>query len=314
MANSVPSLSNYNYHMFEPSPIETSLAASVDNPATPSAFPLLMAYRAQNQQGNAQYQDNIDQMHQLQAEEGIRAQKTQLANSFLTSLPHLALPGAAQAASSAGVLPDGTDLTGLAAGGQQAADAKNMSEMLTGLGHAGQGNVNVPDATIQPLVPGAHMGPNPLIASTAMKEAGAMSRHNSGEASMKYAPSLNMGVPGGSGDSITVKMRPGETPDSIKTRLGVPSLHSTPTVPGANTRTPTQSPLTGPRSDNTGAGGADNGRKYAAVNTVRGLPPDAQRDVLAAATQNNNSYKIVTGPQGEALMGISGQLYPLGVG
>lgn len=59
---SIPSLAAPNYRANQPSAIETSLASQVDNPQNPSAFPLLMMYRSQNQRAGEEYQQSMQEV------------------------------------------------------------------------------------------------------------------------------------------------------------------------------------------------------------------------------------------------------------
>lgn len=224
MANSVPSLSNYNYHMFEPSPIETSLAASVDNPATPSAFPLLMAYRAQNQQGNSDYQANIDTMHQIQQQEGANQQDIARRNAFTTALKDITTPGQLQVAKQLGVLPSGIDDTQLSGDLQTSMSAKNIGEAGRGLGAAAMGGfTGLAPAAQQTMGPGVEQGPAAIVQAAQIKEAGANARHNSPGAAGGMMHYSVAGQPDENGIAPTVsgKGAPGMIPGLVANARGM---------------------------------------------------------------------------------------------
>lgn len=175
MAGNTPTLTNENYHIFEPSPIETSLASQVDDPAKPSAFPLLMSYRARNQISGDQYQSQIDQMHAIQQQQAAANQSAARADNFTKFLKVAGeTPGAVAAMVSAGLVPQGADLSGVDAGSNVKAASLNMHNAGTGIGAAAQGGITgLTSAAQMAFGPQAGQTLSPaIVQAAALKAAG----------------------------------------------------------------------------------------------------------------------------------------------
>lgn len=182
MANSVPTLTNENFHMFEPSPIETSLAANVDNPMTPSARGNLFRYQAQNQLNGENYQAQIQAMHDAQIREAMMAQQTARGGMISTSLKDAsAAPGMTDVLRQLGVLPQGVDTSSFDTGTNLAASSKNMGEAGRGLGSMAMGGFTGLAPAAQSVAgAGVGQGPAAIVQAAQVKEAGANARHASG--------------------------------------------------------------------------------------------------------------------------------------
>lgn len=174
MAGNSPTLTNENYHMFEPSPIETSLASSVDNPATPSAFPLLMMYRGQNQDAANQYQQQLNSMHQIQQQEAQANQLTARAGVFDTTLKNLTQPGQVSMAQQMGLIPAGVDTSQFVQNLSDASSAKNLEGAGRGGGAlAASGMTGIDNSDVlKHLIPGLGQGPAPLVQAAGINAAG----------------------------------------------------------------------------------------------------------------------------------------------
>jgi hypothetical protein len=208
MANSVPTLTNENWHMFEPSPIETSLAANVDNPATPSARGNLFRYQTQSQLSGQRYQDQIDQMHAAQIAQAMMAQQTARNGQMSTSLKDAtSAPGMTDVYRQLGILPQGVDTSGFDAGTQAAASSKNMGEAGRGIGSAAMGGITgLAPAAQSVFGPGTDQGPSALEKAAGIRAAA--SGGNNGLATI----STPVGPPGPNQPTVRMKLHPSLIP------------------------------------------------------------------------------------------------------
>lgn len=273
MANGTPTFTNPNWHEFQPSAIETNLASSVDNPATPSAFPLLMGYMGQRQANDGAYADQLAQMHQNQMMEFNANQQQTNLTRLGGMLEHINDPGAAQTAVSLGLIPEQSAnpwITSLTA----SSDAKNLNEAGSGLGRAAQGGfTNLPTA---PLGPNVKQGPNPQITSAEINAAG---RRDAASAAGGPRITLPYGPPGPSQGSVSYKAAPG-TP-----------LQPAPGQPGSGTAPPPQL------------------SEQAQRIIAQIKDPEAARDVSAAAIANGGNLVAETKNGVHGVKGASGKTY-----
>lgn len=139
MVSTVPILTNENFHMFEPSQLETSLANKVGGTSymNPQAFPLMMDARIRGEAANSAYQSQVDQMHRAQIAEAMMAQQTARGAMIAGAMRDAGqTPGMVQALQSGGgggLIP-GLDLSGIAAGANAKANATNIGVAGRGLG------------------------------------------------------------------------------------------------------------------------------------------------------------------------------------
>ena len=162
MANT--SLANANYHLYEPSSIETSLAANVDNVHNPSAFPLLMMYRAQNQEAGQQYGQQLEQQRQDQMSLANQNYAAAMQKNAVDAAGHLGVAGAGEAMQP--LFPNLNFAPGAAAANQRAV-AGNVKDVGVGLGGAGNAGVTGLAPYAAQALPGANLqdGVNPRVAA-----------------------------------------------------------------------------------------------------------------------------------------------------
>lgn len=216
MANSVPTLTNENWHMFQPSQLETSLAPHVSNPADPNAFPLMMSARFRNENAGANYQAQVDQMHAAQIAEAMMAQRNARMNTAVTALKDAGqTPGMIAGLQRMGVVDPGIDLSELSSGADQKAAALNMHNVGTGAGAAAQGGITG-------LTPAVQSAFGPTAGQTlppAMVQAAGINANGriaaSGNTNGRIKVSINDGTPTFSG-----YVNPGEDPRTAVTRIG----------------------------------------------------------------------------------------------
>ena len=287
MAGNTPSLSTENWHMFAPSPIETSLATAVDNPANPSAFPLLMMYRAQMDNSRGTYQGQLDDMHATQIEQARQAQQTARHGQLITGLKDAAAaPGMVRALQTGGIIPEGMDVSQLDAGANAMASAKMMGDAGRGLGSAAMGGfTGLAPAAQQVFGPGTGQGPAALVQAAAIKGAG----RSGGGPSLSYSQDPDTGA-------LTARMNKvplGTTPDQVKNLMG----GGAPMPTTIENRT---------------------AQAAVALAAKRQMPimqqqnPTAFKDVVAAS--RNGTPQITRHGTGWAVVGISGNKYPLTTG
>ena len=178
-------LSNQNWHMFEPSPIETQLALA-DPVKNPRAVALLGGYQAERQNNQATYEAQLDAMHaqQIQMAQAAAAQHQQ-EQSLKLLVDGGKSPGLLAAARSSPSLTSlvPSDTSALEAGAQAAATSANVKSFGQGAGAAAQGGITgltalAPQALGVPLQQGAPA----LVQAAQIKEAGANARHATGDA------------------------------------------------------------------------------------------------------------------------------------
>lgn len=212
MANSVPTLTNENFHMFEPSPIETSLAANVDNPMTPSARGNLFRYQTGNALQGQQYQEQVNQMHAAQIAEAIMAQRTARMTGAATALKDAGqTPGMADVLQRMGLVDPGIDLSPIGNAANAASSAKNMGEAGRGIGSAAMGGITgLAPAAQSVFGPGVGQGPAAIVQAAGVKEAGANSR--AGGAGGLASVSMPVGPPGPNQATVRMKVHPSMIP------------------------------------------------------------------------------------------------------
>lgn len=212
MANSVPTLTNENFHMFEPSPLETSLASRVGDPANPQMFPLMMDARFRNEAAGQSYQQQIQAMHALQVQEAMAAQATARGGMISTSLKDAGgNPGMTDVLKQLGVIPQGVDTSAFDAATGAGASAKNMGEAGRGIGSAAMGGITgLAPASQSVFGPGAGQGPAAIVQAAQVKEAGANARHASGAGGVTV--SMPVGEPGPNQPSVRYKVAPSMVP------------------------------------------------------------------------------------------------------
>ena len=332
MAGNIPSLTNQNYHMYEPSPIETSLASSADALQPNVAMPLLMSYRAQNQMRSQQYQDNIDQMHQIQQTEGNRAYENQRSQNFTNLLEKVKDPGAAKLAYSSGLLPQGADPTSWISGLQANSDATNTEKSGRGYGPLAAGNINLTgNPGFNAAFPGAVQGVNPQIGAATINANGRVAAAQEGG-----APKLSINPWDGS-TTLSGKMQPGENTqqaqlrmnggqnlvtgqqqaiqkaaDAKAARLGGGGATSLPPAPTDTAMTGQPSPSTaGNTPPPQPAPTMSSTQSQTALTNMQISNPKAYQDIVARARHSGGSVKVVPlSGGGVGFVGLEGT-YPI---
>jgi hypothetical protein len=221
MANSVPTLTNENYHMFEPSPLETSLAVRTGDV---NAFPLMMSARFRSENAGQDYQAQVNQMHAAQIAEAMMAQRTARMGVTTTALKDAAgAPGMVAGLQRMGIVDPSVDLSELSSGADATAAAKRIHDTGLGLGSMAQGGfTGLAPAAATAVGPGVEQG-SPALVQAASIRAAASGGANSGKVT---------GHLDNYGDlTFSGKMLPGETPEAFKARIGGGSAPS-PTVMG----------------------------------------------------------------------------------
>lgn len=285
MAGNSPTLTNENYHMFQPSQIETSLASSVDNPATPSAFPLLMGYRAQNQQAANQYQQQLDGMHQIQMQEAQANQLTARAGAFNTTLKDLTQPGAVPMAQQMGLIPQGVDTSQFVQNLTDAANSKNIEGAGRGAGALMSGGATgvAASPTLQALLPGLGQGPAPIVQAAGINAGGRVAAAQISQGGVTY--SAPVGDIGPNQPTAHWK-QPGGT---------------APVVPGSTSLPPAQTQAATPAATGTSSIAAIQQKVAAGLPNVQAVNPSSHADILAGSINgkpnvvfdaNHNTYVI----------------------
>lgn len=297
MANSVPTLTGENFHIFEPSPIETSLVANVDNPMTPSARGNLFRYQTQNQLNGQNYQSQVDQMHRAQIAEAMMAQQTSRGSMLATALHDASgAPGTTDILRQLNILPQGVDTGSFDAGTQAAASAKNLGEGGRGLGALGMaGFTGLQPAAQSVAGPGVGQGPSALEKAAVINANGRVAARDAGGLASVSVP---VGPPGPNQASVRMKLHPSLIP-------GLPPWM-------ANGGEPTAPVDGGDDGNNGGDGVAGNPLLGPIPGTV---PPPAVGSSTDAATQIRNdiaSSKVPPQPQPDGSIlytGASGKKY-----
>jgi len=314
MANGTPTFTTPSWHEFQPSAIETSLANNVDNISMPSAANLLQAYKFERQGQQGAYSRQLDQMHQAQLMEFNANNQLARGNQFLTSLKDLAaIPGGMDALRSSGAVDPRIDTSGYDAGVIRTSLANNTEKVGKGSEGMALGGMTGPGVTM-PIqqVTGQEVtqGPTAMERAAGINAAGRVSAANVA-ANVKPTGTVNMLAPGGNGDVISVQIPHNTNPITFAASLREgPGAATHNPVGGDNMKSPTPSPLAAnPTQHN---GNSDQSSAVRTVMTLRGTNPAAARDIMAAATSNGNSYKIIATPDGrKGLMGSSGTVYPM---
>lgn len=328
MANSVPTLTNENWHMFQPSQLETSLATATGNPANPQAFPLMMSARARNEDAGSTYQAQVDQMHATQIAEAMMAQRTArmtAASGMMKSAGET--PGMVQALQTGGMIDPGVDLSGIDAGANAKASATNMGTAGRGIGAAAMGGITgLAPAAQSVFGSGADQGPAAIVQAAMVKEAGANGRHASSGAGGALRATLN----DEGAVNVTGKMLKGETPEDFKARVGggvAPLTYiqraaqaravrnvgngGMTSLPPAQQNTPQAAAPTAQAAP--AATSTDTAKSQVAAAVQKMLPkiqqtnPAAYADIHAAGAINPVPYR-----GSWAIQGASGKTYPLG--
>jgi hypothetical protein len=313
MANGTPTFTNPNWHEFQPSQIETSLANAVDDPSRPSAFPMLMGYKAQRQGAAQDYTNQISAMHDAQMQEFLANNRLAQGTQFLTGLKDATQPSHVGMLQQLGIIPQGMDTSGLVRDLTNATNATNLEKGGRGIGSMATGGITGLTPSIQGLAPGAVQGVNPLMGAAGINAAGRTGAALIA-ANNKPIGTVNHGI--GNGDFITGSIHNGQMPEGVLTSLGIAPSSQTPRpstgVSGDNMKSPSASPLAGNPTANAAA--TQQSLNAQAIKTVNGLrskgDPDsinAARDILDAGQKNGNQYKILSGN----LVGSSGKLYPM---
>ena len=262
MANGAPTFTAENYHLFQPSQIETGLANAVDDPARPSAFPMLMSYRAQREGNDANYQSTLDNMHQMQLAEFNQTQQNNGRTQMLTGLKDAKTPGEIAVMKQLGIIPQGIDTSQWEQNLTDDTAATNVGNAGRGLGPLLQGGTNIPDTTLQRFVPGATSGTPAIVQAARENSAGRVAAAGIGQGGVTY--SAPVGDIGPNQATAHWKQPAGTGPI-------VPGNTSLPPAPGSST--PTAQPTTQQVQQKVVAG----------LPNVAAANPAAHADILAGA-------------------------------
>lgn len=315
MAGNTPTLTNENYHIFEPSPIETSLASQANALIPSNASPMLSYYQARNSMSGNQYQAQLDQMHQIQQQEAAANQSAARADNFTKFLKVAGeTPGAVAAMVSAGLVPQGADLSGVDAGSNAKALASNLGNGGRGLGAMAMGGFTGLAPAAQSVAgPGVGQGPSALEKAAAIKSAGHGGGGGGGGSGIKFSTDAD-GVTRASGKAL-----PGETIDQFTQRVNGGNPLPTFDTVRKSTR-PGQTSL--PQAPQTGAPVAAKSSGVASGGDNAGIVQAARKGLVNLQRTNPAGYADVAANKGTAIVphasgigakGASGQVYPLQV-
>jgi hypothetical protein len=332
----------------DPFPIESVLAKIVGDNNPANASNLLDLYQVQNQTSQGNYNYNLNQQHEFAKQQ----LQQQMADNYAKHLLEAnKTPGGLNLLSQAdatrgmfsGVSPD--LITNLEAN-------QRASQAATTLEHAGAGAYSATQAG-RPITDEANaatgglLGPygtELMLRNTAMKEAGANTRHAAGGTGPSFSMQLpvNPDLPG---VTTSMSVKKGQDPRAAleaARRLGVynpaspvplptrgggarssddggggdseappakPAVSITPTTPTApRSRTNLQPAPAAPtrvQSQSQGGGQAQRFANQWVENTVRSQNPEAYADIMANAV--NGNVTVVQGPNGLQIVGKRGR-------
>jgi len=304
---------------YDPWPVEGQLAQRIDNPQSPNAMRMLMGYINQRQMNNSQQQGQQQQVLGMQAQAMQAEQQQHRAKTLVDILRGASeSPGAAQAYMGSTIARpylEGVDLAPVEASARLAASSKAIGD----LGRGGMAGYFVdPGAVSQSTGLPVHMGQAPIVQAAALRAAGSGGGNNSD------GPRINFPMPPASGltptpqeimspTTVSLKLRPGETPDQARARAisgGAPSvMNNAPARPPAATATP-QSSASATTTQTNGTNTQQvQGRAIKALNDLLSSNRGGHRDVIAGS--RNGQPNVISVGDGVFMQGASGTLYPV---